>query len=208
MMRVISCLFFWILTMVSCESGSPAELRPSDYIRYIEAETNGLRVRQKASDFELQLQYRPIAYTIALEQRSNQIGTELFEKEKAERIDLQYYTFKIKNLNPQKPLLGSKQTSPEGFQKKVAYCAFDMQHDLKLVEGGDSLACRLFHFERTFSVSPEHTFLLGFERLSTKKEPSVFDKKLLFHDRMLGVGDVELKIASQALERIPKMKLK
>ena len=93
--------------------------------------------------------------------------------------------------------------SAEEYSHRINYCSFQMQKDIFLVEGDDTLACGLFHFERTYDIAPYATFLLGFP---LKKEKQNKDKVLVFNDRLFNKGTMRFVFKNEDIKKTPLLK--
>jgi hypothetical protein len=193
-----------LLLNSSCSQSE--ELAPLEFVKWIENPSNGLIVEKEKEDLIFKLQYKPIEYVVAVQERKRQLSKKVFEKAKSQMEGLQYFTFRISPADVNKPLLDKSRLTSEDYDRRINYFSFEMQHDLVLFDGQDSLRCLLFHYERAYNLNAENTFLLGFD-LPNNQIPTG-SKKLIFHDPILGTGQIELNIDQEDLARIPKLNLK
>ena len=114
---------------------------------------------------------------------------------------LQYFTLRIKS-NRTDNLLKFDGAADGG--EKLDYFAFNMQNDLSLVAGKDTLACVLHHFERTYNIAPYCDFLIAFE-LPVKNNSQVEDKIFIFEDKLFKLGTIKLKIKKEDLHKVPTL---
>ena len=89
-------------------------------------------------------------------------------------------------------------------QERLYYLSFQMKENIRLLQGQDTLAPVLYHFERSFDLSPHRTFVLAFE--APKSEPSK-DRTFILDSPILGTGPLKLKITAKDLTNIPDLKL-
>jgi hypothetical protein len=86
-----------------------------------------------------------------------------------------------------------------------------VQEDFFLLEGKDTLPCRISHFERAYGLQPKAKIVLAFDKRKTylKKtdEKTDSDKTLIFYDKVFGAGIVKLRIEKDVLNSIPQLKL-
>ncbi len=177
-------------------------LPPVEYAAWVADESNGLKVRRPAGDHQLALQYKPLEYLVVLEQKSQRLARERVARRIAELEDLQYFTL---TLAERDPVRSASETSSE---RPVHYFAFGMQADLALRDGGETLPCRLFHFEQS-RPQPPFTFVLGFPLSERQKqgdrEPR--DKTLIYDARRLGGPPaVELTVRARSIAALPKLR--
>lgn len=175
-----------------------------DLIVYVEDERNGLKLDKKIDELSYQLQYKPHDYIIALEHLDD--SCIVSEKERLQRLEeineMDYYTLRIRVDNYTDELIRYNLKSEEQYYKRLRYCMTEMQSDIYLLQGSDSLKCQLFHFERTFGIAPYLTFSLGFE----KAKDSLRDCTFLFNDNLFNGGNIKMKISSEIFKNTPKLK--
>jgi hypothetical protein len=95
-------------------------------------------------------------------------------------------------------------SSEEDFYNRLYYYSFSFADDIKLIQGNDTLACNLFHFERDYDLGKEKRFLLGFE--SKEKSDNKNDKILYIDSKALGLAIIKIQIKKGDLENIPEVK--
>jgi hypothetical protein len=178
-------------------------LEPAQYVRWIQKEGNGLLKEKKIDDITFSAQYKPYPYIACMEERKNKIADAVVKKKISELDGMQYFDLKIALTTAEGELLKYKLGSSSEYDQRVKYFAFAMQNDIKMVEGGDTMPCSLFHFERTYDVAPYSKFLLGF---MPDKEKSLEEKTLLFYDRTFGKGMIKFTFKNKQIENIPKLK--
>lgn len=173
---------------------------PQKYIKWVEDKGNGLIEKKQIDNFMFTLQYIPKDYMMLKEDPALS-DSKLHEKSK-ELGDLQYFTFTISSVD-EKDVMESGIVSQEEYQKRIEYFSFQMQNDLKLIDGNDTLECVLFNFERTFGIQPQCRFNLAFESVRKSGEY----KTMVFNDQVLGLGTVKLSLLTKNLENIPHLKI-
>lgn len=193
-----------LLLLNSCNN-KKQELTPSKYVQWVKKSTNGLFQSKTLNDFEFSVQYKPIDFIIAQEERSPTLSKDVLEKRKKELgRDFLYYNFRIKNREGNLSPVGSGAHSEQEYQRRLGYFTFDMQEDLYLIHGVDTLPCALFQFVRNYDIAPYVEFALGF-----KKDPKIIinqDITFVFEDRILGVGTTKLLFDKQIFENTPVIK--
>ncbi len=190
--------FFILFMLSSCEQ----EVLPADLVRYVNAPKNGLRQIKKVGPLELDLQYKPLAYVIANEFRSNELPQTTFEKRQKELEGLEYYNLKIGVNSPQKNITTFRVNNQDEQQNRLYYLSYEMKNDLKMVQGRDTIAPVLYHFERTYDVSNHRTFVLAFPKSNEKG-----DRTLIMNSPEIGTGPIKIKIKASAINNTPNIKL-
>lgn len=177
------------------------ELR--DYVRYVENPANGLNVSKEVQDMVYTLQYKPLPYVIALEEMNDTLFLQHLGQRETELKDMQYFTLRLEAKNNSQELLKYNLSDEEQYYERVKYFSFDMQRDIYLRDGNDSLPCLLYHFERTYGAAPYAKFVLGFV---VSKANRAVTKEFVFNDRAFNGGSIHLKISDQDIKRVPQVK--
>ncbi|MGZ5485735.1 MAG: hypothetical protein ACXWFB_07490, partial [Nitrososphaeraceae archaeon] len=80
------------------------------------------------------------------------------------------------------------------FNQRVEYYSFKMQKDINIVIAEkDTVPCVLYHFERSYGVSPKNNFMLGF-KLSKFK-----DAVLVYENPFLKTGTIKFALNAQEI---------
>lgn len=187
-----------IIVFVACGS-APDQLGKSEYLQWVKNPDNGLVKTKSIGDYSLELQYRPhelIALTedqsldqVKLNERCSQLSSS------------QYFNLKLKSNDPLVKVMDIGNRSEQDYFLKVDYFSNQIQHDLKLIDGQDTLNCMFSVFERTYDLAPHITFALAFENAALSKG----DKTLYFDGSKLGLGPVYLSITQEEIENIPNL---
>ena len=197
-------IFFCIVAGILLFSCTGKELSPVEYVKWIENENNGLRKSKTMDELEFQVQMKPNDYVLLKEENINPLQKKSdFEKEKKQLGDMQYFTLKIKVPDDTDPLKYKIADKNEYFAR-VKYYSFDIQNDLSLVDGNDTVPCSLMHFERTFGISPEIICLLGFP--PSKSKDGVQDKTFMYYDRVFNTGNLVFNFSKKDILQAPKLK--
>jgi hypothetical protein len=192
---------------------SSEELPPVRYKKEVESLGNGLKTEKKIGDFTFSAQFLPYELVVCNELKKDALTKEEVAARIKEINQLQYFTFRIKAENSNIELLKTGINSGGEYNDRVEYCSFKMQKDFNLIDGGDTLDCVLFHYERIYGVAPYGTFSLGFPISKkeaafreTHKEYNLSNKSIIYDDKVFGNGKIYLTIESKKLNRIPKLK--
>lgn len=172
-----------------------------NYVEWIKNPANGLNKTKQVNDIKFNLQYKPAEYLVLLENKGD-IDLDQIKKEISGFEGFHYFTFTIKKDDWNQELLKYNIQSQDEYMARVNYFAFEAQKDLMLVEGRDTSACTIFHFERNYGIAPDLRLLLGFK----DKSPTVLnDFKLIFYDRVFQAGIIKINIDQNSLQSIPKI---
>jgi hypothetical protein len=183
-------------------SQSDAELNPADYISWCRDKENGLQKSKEIEELTYSVQYKPGPYIACLEEQSRTMPADTLAKKLSELEGLDYFDFKIEITSGAGELLKHNVPSSAEYNQRVNYFAFDMQKDIKLVRGRDTLDCKLFHFERAYDVAPFAVFLLGFPKVNGTAEPVEF----FYQDNVFHKGIIKFTYSPETFSRIPKLK--
>lgn len=184
-------------------------LSVADYKAWVETDENGMVASKQLNEIVFKCQYKPNAYEALLRLRGDSLTKQALERTEKDLEHLQFFTLKIATSGNKGELLKYELPNTDEYYRRIEYCSFNMQNDIKLVDAGDTLNCVLFHFERVFSVAPEATFILGFEdhRPKEEKKKELFgtDKTLCFNDGIFRLGIINLGISKDKLNTIPEL---
>jgi len=180
-------------------------LSAADFLSWVNDETNGMKVKKTIGDITYTCLYKPIAYEALLRLSDEKITDTLLNKEMDDIKGLQYLTLRITNIKGGKELLKESLQSNDEYYRRIEYCSFKMQDDIKLIDGNDTLDCKLFHFERVFDLAPEAVFVLAFASNKSQTEEDVNNKILSFDDKLFGNGKINIGIDKASLNNIPSV---
>lgn len=184
----------------------PDPLEAKEYVKWVEDPAHGLLKKRSLDRYRYSLLYKPGDYMIIKDIDAASIKVYEYDSLRKVYEGLEYYTFSIEDTTMQDELLKSQLGSREEYEQRILYYSFEMQKDIQLISGKDTLPCSLLHFERTYNISPKANFLLGFPvNKNSSKEPE--SKTLVYEDRVFKTGIVKLRIEGDALKKIPGIKL-
>lgn len=188
-------------------ASSPQALPLEEYRSWVEDKANGLQVEKQVGEYLFNVQYKPLDYVVAQEQKSTRFTQQHWDSLKTQVSDMQYYTFRIGTVSG-KDITKYNLVQTEEFYARLQYFALEMQNDLQLIEGKDTLPCLLFHYERTYGIDPRAAFVVGFDnKRENKQRKPVSDRRFVFNDRILGTGPVQLTIGADRLQTLPTLAL-
>jgi hypothetical protein len=197
---LIYLMLFGCLYLGGCR---PSILEPLKYVSWVENEKNGLKAKKEIGDFVYTLQYKPLPYIALMEKRDPQVKTEYVQKRVKELRGMQYYTLTITSKD-KKEVLASHIDSENEYYDRLQYLVDGAQDDISLIEAGDTLPCRLYHFERDYGITPNAKILLGFEEATGEKAKE--DRTIYFNERILGSGRMFLAINASSISKLPQLK--
>ena len=158
---------------------------------------------QRIGELTYFLTYLPKEYMISNELRKNQISQEEYDKLSEEYGDLTYYLMEIE-ADDRQELARHKLDGSSDYTERIEYLSFEMEKNIKLKGKQDEYPCVLFHYERTYNVSPKNTFLLGFEVPEEEKENKL---QMVIDDQLFNAGFIKFKWSPEDIKNLPKLKL-
>ena len=201
-MKAYNLLFFGIIAIlgIACQSTVP----PSELVSYVKNPENGLNKNKKMGPLNMELQYKPIPFVISNELRRNTISSDEYQTRFDDLKGLQYYNLKLSISQKGMDVTNFNVADMGAQQERLQYLAFGMQHDIRLVQGSDTLRPVLYHFERSFNLTPHRTFVLAFEETESIADN---DKVFILDSPIFNTGPMKLSIRKEAIQNIPNIKL-
>ena len=190
-------------TLVSNGENKKIELMPLDYVKWVQNESNGIYKSKIIGEVKYILQYKPHDYLACMELKSDSVKKADLQKKEDDFKGMVYFDFKIHIPQGNAEFLKYGVSSTSEYQQRVSYSSFGMQYDICMVQSKDTIPCKMYLFERSFDVTPEGTFLLGFDEkaIDTNKEIT-----FLFNDKLFRKGSIKFTFGPKTLLNIPKLK--
>lgn len=200
---VLACIVTGTLTLTiwGC---SQVGLEPLSFVRWVENPANGLRVTKTMGAITYMLQYKPVEYIVAMEEKTQNLKKSTLNERVSELDGMQYYSLRLSPSSGDQDVLSQNMQSENDYLRMVNYFSFELEQDLYLVDGGDTLGCKLFHFVRDYGIGQNSDFVLGFdipESQAKKTQRKVF----VIDDHLFENGIIKLEIDANDLEEIPEL---
>lgn len=189
------------MLLFSCKGKN--ELSPQEYVKWVEDPSNGLKVERKMDAVIYSVQYKPLAYIVAKEEKNNSIKKSTLETREKILEKMQYYTLRMATNG--KDLLTVNSPSQQEYYQRQNYLTYELQHDIALVDGADTLSCGLFQAVGNYGLAPYMDFVLGFERKDTLQEKPMNDKELILEDKVFGNGILKFTIKKEDIHKLPEI---
>jgi len=177
-------------------------LSPGEYMKWVNNRENNLIMSKTIDDIHFSILYKPTEYIVCKELDDKEIDKDKYENIKAQLGDLQYFDLRVQINDFNQEFLKYNLTSSAEYDRRVNYCAFQMQNDIKIIAGLDTISCSLFHFERAFDVVPYGQFILGFK----KPTHSTGEETFVFYDKVFNKGIVKFTYDMPSLNHLPKLR--
>ncbi len=195
------CLFGCaiIVLLSSCQQA----LDPVSYRKYVHSEENGLHKRKEVGPAVMEVQYQPTDYVLLNEFRGEPVSEEGYEKRAREMESTQQFVIRLSLKGDAKlNVTNYKVSTVDEQQQRLYYLSYQMQDDIYLIDGQDTLVPSLYHFERLYDLADFRNFVLAFEKRPANEGK---DKVLVLDATFLGTGPIKLKFEAKDLAKIPKL---
>jgi hypothetical protein len=156
------------------------------------------------SGFTYQFEYTPTDLIALQHLRNKTITAASVAEEKKALGDFQYYTFRLCAPNGI-DIVKYRTASEQDKEQRSHYFSYEMEHDIRLVDGADTLKCTMYHYEKSFGVSPCTNFLLAFQVPDPARPIDQTDKTIVLQDKVFGNGLISVKLTSKNLKKIPSL---
>ncbi len=176
-------------------------MTPVEYMQWVSSDESGLNKETKKAGIISKAFYRPDAYMVLTDLGPKALTDSVIHSKKAEYNGLQYYELTLRMDSTDFIKNGS--ADKESYMSNLYYFTFAFQRDILLIYPGlDTLPVKLFHFERTYGVSPTKKFLLGFE------DKNKGDRILKIDSPLLPTGVINLYFENKNIEKAKAVELK
>jgi hypothetical protein len=206
-----------LLLLVSCKRPEGTTANASDlkaiamqqmgkeeFAAWCAADDNPQKHSQHIGNKAFEIKFLP-AKLLAMREAGKDATAEMIKSAEEHYSGLAYFSLRIKGEKVNGELLKQDMNDAGEYQQRVVYCSFGIQKDISLVtDKGDSIACAICQFERSFDVAPVVDFMLAFdlETVSKAKNMTVILNDNLFHNGLL-----KFSFTKEELECTPILKL-
>lgn len=177
------------------------ELKQIEYCNWVRTPENELLKNKSIEDITFSSLYKPTDYIACIENEEGLSEAKLSEVKK-ELGDLIYFDLRISLKDADYDLLKHKLTSSDEYGKRLNYLSFEMQKDISLINGNDTVPCALYHFERAYD-------LVNYVNISVAFDAPLYnsEKTILINDRLFNKGMVKINYLPTVFKNIPKLKV-
>jgi hypothetical protein len=197
--RGFSILCLGLLFLSAC---NPKKLDKMSYLDYVNNPESELIVEKEIAPYHFTLQYKPIDLVTLTEFHSNEFTEKEYLSMKEQFSGLHHFKFSIRRIDNKNVI--DESLSTEDQLRIQEYFSYFMKNDICLVSGEDSLKCKVFLSERTYGLSPEMNFVLGFDKQNEKLENDLI---FIYNDQLLNTAVVKMKIKKSKINKSPILKL-
>ena len=174
----------------------------TEFVRWCSDETNQLNKSKEISEVKYHLKYLPKESMAMLDLRTQKYDYNKFQSTCEYYTELTYFNFKIEIPQASGELLKYQLKSPQQYEDRIKYMSFEMQNDIYLVQGGDTLRPGLYQFERIFEVAPFATAMMAFDNKKFNKEKEF---TIVFNDKLFDKGLIKFNYKNRQLVNVPNI---
>lgn len=190
-----------VLSLAGCQMEQ--SLGAQEFVEFVVDEDNGLRKEKEINGIRYAVQYQPQEFLQA-QKSINKASYTSPDQGQGEEEALQYFLMRIEALNGASDPIKVGTKGLNEYYERVEYLSFQVANDLKVVEGNDTLACRLAHLERTYNLSPYINLVLAFDK-SQNTQGTHTEKIFVYNDRIFNAGQLLFRFDSRAIKNLPKL---
>jgi hypothetical protein len=214
MRQIIPYLF---LLLISCTRPERTTMNASDlkaismqqmgreeFAAWCAAEDNPQKHSQHIGNKTFDIKFLP-AKLLAMREAGNGATADMVKSAEEHYSGLAYFSLRIKGEKMNGELLKQDLNNAGEYQQRVVYCSFGIQKDISLVtDQGDSIACAICQFERSFDVAPVTDFMLAFDHETVSKAKNL---TIILNDNLFHNGLLRFSFTKEELECTPILKL-
>lgn len=173
-----------------------------EFVSWCADDNNKLTKLKEILDMKFKLSYLPPESMAFLELRTEAYDLTKFQKTCQDYSAMTYFNFRLEAIKGKGELLKYRLRSPAQYEARIKYMSFNMQNDICLVQGKDTLLPGLFHFERAFEAAPYATTMFAFDNKKFNKNS---DFTIFYNDRLFEKGYVKFSYKNGQLINIPNI---
>lgn len=170
---------------------------PNDLVDFVVNKDHEYLKSKQIDEIKFSLLRKPKDYIIALKQMKSNETVNL------ENDDLQYFDLRIEIDHFNMEFMKYNLPNAHDYDNRVSYYAFEFQKKIFLIDGKDTLPCVLYHFERTYDITPFGHFTLAFP--ASKNKDLVCAQTVFFPDEIFHKGIIKFTYLPENLIRVPKL---
>lgn len=174
----------------------------NEFVTWCADEDHKLNKVKEIADIRYTLSYLPSETMAFLELRKEEYDFSKFKKTSENYSEMTYFNFKVEVINGRIELLKHQLQSASQYEARVKYMSFEMENDIYLLQGKDTLHPGLFHFERIFEVAPYATVMFAFDNQKFNKDENF---TIVYNDKLFEKGFVKFNYKTKQLINVPNI---
>lgn len=206
-----SLLLIVILVLAGC---SKKAMDAAEFCQWVNTPESGLITSKEINGLQYTAMYRPAAFMV-LQQAGRQVSPDgaAFHEKLAEASGSQYFVLEIRSVT-NSDVIAVNATSKEAYHARIIFLSYRVQERIRLIDGTDTLYCRLAQFEQMYTAAPYARINLVFDVADDNSNAKTVrpqevrgDKTLLFDDMVWGNGLIKLRIKEKDLQNMPEVRI-
>lgn len=177
---------------------NPKSIDSKDYVRYFEDKENGLIISNEVGEIRATLFYKSYEYQFLKQGQNEILSYDMLNDIKMD--SLQYFTIRIESL------IGNDILTVPGilnsYYERLEYLKNNVCKDFWIIEGEDTIPCLMSHFEQNYNMV-KHINIEFVAKTNYIKG----NKKVIYNDKVFGLGALTFLFEENALNNIPSLKI-
>lgn len=187
-------------------SDSPKNL--SEYAAWFKQEENGFVKARYINNLSFKVQYKPVDLMMVSEiKNSKERSTLNLDSLRATYGESKYFILQIgpdqREERKSGDLIRNISADYAAYSDKVKYLSFYLKDQVTLICGKDTIPPDLYHYERSFELSPVQTFLFAFQSEEALKGK---DMTFVYQDELFNAGKLNFSFHIDESE-MPEIKI-
>lgn len=177
-------------------------INTTEFVSWCADEEHKLNKVKVISEMRYNLSYIPAQAMAVLELRTEEHDFSKFKTVSENYSLMSYFNFRIQIINGKGELLKHQLSSPAQYEARVKYFSFEMEKDICLVQGKDTIYPGLFQFERIFEVAPYATVIFAFDNKMFNKNEEF---TIVYNDKVFEKGFIKFNYKNKQLINLPNI---
>lgn len=179
------------------------KLPADNYSGWMEENSSELSKSYSNDKLEFILNFIPSDYAAYLTLQGEKPTQEYWDTLKNNYDSISIFKLQIKSLNSNEEFYKTDKPDASLYEDRVKYYSFEFQQNIfAVLDNSDTINCNMFHYERSYGVSPYSTFMIGFEKFNPEK-----DVKIIIREKYFTNKNIEFKYSKKELSNVPQLKL-
>lgn len=179
------------------------ELEPELYQNCISKEAVHLRKTDENEKIKMEMMYLTPEYSALMSLQGEKPDKESWDTLVKSYAGITQFKLSVSAKGFNDEFIKQDKPEPSVYEERVKYYSFAMQQDVFAVTGkNDTIPCSIYHFERSYGISPISIFLLGFEKL-----PVGNDIRIIIKEKVFSEQELKFDFSSDEIKNVPQLKL-
>lgn len=143
-----------VIALVSCQ-----DMGKANYVNWVRTH---LKQEVNSSPFRFEALHKPGPYVVLLQEGKDILKSD-FEQQTKALEGMLFFDLKISMEDRNADVLTYQTSSKAEKQERLNYFSFDFQKAIYLDINGEKIPCSRYHFEHSYDLTNERSFVIGFE---------------------------------------------